>query len=270
MNRSVAIALAMLLGLAGCQGQGVPKPAAQSVPGGVMRVAVEGEFPPFSFIDSGGKLAGFDVDIAQELCTRLQRKCELVQTPFERLIQGLREQKYDVVVASLDITAARSKLVSFSDPYYEIPVYFAGRNGLQIVAGPDGHATPDSLVGLRIAVLDQTSAISYARQHFPGATVMPYREYNGGTTSLMKGDVDLVFIDRLSLQAQMGDQLNAGFQLYGAGYTGPEVTPGEGIAIQKDDDALRLALNAALKQIKADGTFHRIASKYFSFPVFAE
>ena len=82
-----------------------------------IRIATEGYYPPFNYLDDGGKLAGFDIDLGQALCEKMNADCEFVQQDWDDLIPGLLDEKYDVILASMSITEEREKTVSFTIPY---------------------------------------------------------------------------------------------------------------------------------------------------------
>src|SRR5919112_5298830 len=86
-----------------------------------LRVAVEGNYPPFSQIAPDGKLSGFDIDIANAVCAEMKAECTLVQQEFDGIIPALNAKKFDMIVASMTITEERLKAVDFSDPYYNVP-----------------------------------------------------------------------------------------------------------------------------------------------------
>ena len=101
-----------------------------------LRVGVYAQVPPKSFIDENGKLAGFDIDFARALCARIHRQCELVQSEWDELIQGLIANRIDMVVASMSITEERSRLIDFTRPYYDSPARLVARDGRFISLDP--------------------------------------------------------------------------------------------------------------------------------------
>ena len=64
------------------------------------RVATEGAYAPFNWVDQNGQLQGFDVDIAKELCNRIKVQCELVAQAWDGIIPGLLAKKYDMALPS--------------------------------------------------------------------------------------------------------------------------------------------------------------------------
>src|SRR5215207_9004471 len=106
-----------LLGLlsAGAILVSVAAPPARGASAEVLRIAVEGAYPPFNQADKKGRLSGFDIDIANALCKALQTSCEFVQQRWDRMIPDLVDGKYDLVVSSMSITAERQRRIDFTN-----------------------------------------------------------------------------------------------------------------------------------------------------------
>ena len=103
-----------------------------------IRIATEGAYPPFNFVDKDGKLQGFDVDIANALCEQMKADCTIVAQDWDGIIPGLLARKYDAIIASMSITDERKKKVDFSDKYYKTPARCVGRKGAGIEITPAG------------------------------------------------------------------------------------------------------------------------------------
>ena len=98
-----------------------PDAPALSASSETLRIAVEGEYPPFNQTDKKGKLSGFDIDIANALCKSIQASCKFVKQRWDRMIPDLVDGKYDLVVSSLSITPERLQKIDFTLPYYNTP-----------------------------------------------------------------------------------------------------------------------------------------------------
>src|SRR5262245_39389558 len=81
-----------------------------------VRRGVEGACPPWNLIGPDGKLAGFDIDLTQDLCRRAAVECELIPGEWTSLIPSLNAGKFDLVL-TLGINEARKKIVDFTIPY---------------------------------------------------------------------------------------------------------------------------------------------------------
>lgn len=95
MKKVLALALLGAIATFSAQAQDIPDP---------LRIATEGAYPPFNFIDDTGALKGFEVDLANELCARIKANCEIVSQEWDGIIPGLLAQRYDAIIASLYIT----------------------------------------------------------------------------------------------------------------------------------------------------------------------
>ena len=79
-----------------------------------LKIATEGTYAPWSYVDNAGKLTGWDVDIANALCDEMKVKCENVAQEWDGIIPGLNAKKYDMIVASMGVTEKRKQQVAFT------------------------------------------------------------------------------------------------------------------------------------------------------------
>ena len=229
-----------------------------------LRVAVEGAYPPFNYLDKDGNLAGFDVDIAEAICARLRMRCELVQQDWDGMVPGLLLGKYDAIVSSMAITKERKHAMNFAGPYYRsIPARFVARKGDQI------EATPQGLAGKRIGVQRATTQSILLRVHFPDAVPALYDSEGALEQDLASGNIDLAFADQVSLESGfLQSNAGKGFALIGPPVTDPAIDgEGAGIALRQEDGDLLAALNGALAALRADGTYKKLNDKYFGFDI---
>jgi arginine/ornithine transport system substrate-binding protein len=233
----------------------VPLSAAQAE---ALRIAVEGEYPPFNKTDKKGKLSGFDVDIANALCKALEAKCEFVKQRWDRIIPDLVDGKYDLVVSSMSITAERRQRIDFTNPYYQTPAKFVGKKDMSLPAALD------ALKGHKIGVQKATTHEQYLyRQLGSSVEIVRYDTLPKAQGDLTAGKLDLVFGDALAL--------SEGFLKTDKGkqfaFMGPDMVFGSGIGIgvRKGQPELVNSLNRALDAIRANGSYDKIASQYFTF-----
>src|SRR5690606_24761985 len=208
-----------------------------------------------------GNLAGFDVDIAKALCDAAKFDCEFVVQDWDGIIPGLLAKKYDAIVASMSITDERKEVVDFTNKYYNTPARFVARKGANFDISPEGLA--GKVVGVQRATIHE----NFLRDIFPKVEVRAYATQDEANADLVAGRVDLVMADSVALdEGFLKTAEGKDFEFVGPGYSEPKWHgEGAGIAIRKGEDELREALNKAIDQIRADGTYEKIQSKYFDF-----
>ncbi|HYD98710.1 MAG TPA: transporter substrate-binding domain-containing protein [Alphaproteobacteria bacterium] len=232
-----------------------------SAPPPTLLVGVDGRFPPFSSTDSQGRLSGFDIEIAQALCIRLEERCGFVHEPFDGLIDGLRKGRFAVAVSSIEPTAARRAAVAFTRPYHRSPALFLAARPLP--------ARPP-LAGRRVGVLDGTPMAEWLARHAEGAEIRRYPQDDQAALprDLKAGRLDLVFEEATSWQALK--DLPDWQGLSPAGEPVPAAsgaTSAYAIAVRAEDAALLSRVDSALAALKADGTYARINARYFPFSI---
>ncbi|WP_421700879.1 transporter substrate-binding domain-containing protein [Aliiroseovarius sp.] len=166
----------------------------------VVRMGTEGYYPPFNFFDSAGQIKGFDIDIGNALCARMQVECEWVTTDWDGIIPALNADKFDTIIASMTITDELSKVVSFSAPYYFNSIRFVAAEGHGLSA-----AQPEDLKGLVIGTQSATGEVDILEQYFPDSELKLYPKLDDALLDLETGRVDLV----LASQFVLGDWLQA-------------------------------------------------------------
>lgn len=253
--RSIAFATLLLVGciLAVC-----PAVAAET-----LRIAIEGEYPPFSFVDDQGNLAGFDVDIALALCKAMNAQCELIQTPWEGIIDRLGAGDFDVIVASMSYTPGRAQRVEFTDKYYRTTSSYIAKAGSGLTA------TPEGLRGRRIATQEETVHANYLADTFGSDIALTVTDTLDQSFDLLVADkVDSVLCNSLTafefLQSPKGD----GYEYVGDPLSEKSLSSTANIAVRKGETALRDALNTALGVILENGDYDRINRAYFPFSIY--
>jgi len=227
-----------------------------------LRVATEGDYPPFSFFDNQGRLTGFDIDIAHALCRRLGKPCEIVAIPWRELLPGLAAGQYDIIVASMSKTPGREQQAEFTDAYYRARDVFIGHVG----AAP---VTATSAQGRVLATQADTIYATYLHQHYQDTAILKFTPtLTAAFKALLKGEADLILCDNLSAFTFMGTEAGQGIDIIGDPVTINAITETAHIQVRKGNLALRDALNAALRDLRLDGTFHKINARYFPFDIY--
>ncbi|WP_421697721.1 ABC transporter substrate-binding protein [Ancylobacter sp.] len=227
-----------------------------------VRIGTEGAYPPFNSVDTAGKLVGFDIEIGEALCAKMKVECTFVAQDWDGIIPALLAKKYDVILASMSITDERKEKVAFTIPYYLTPGNFIAPKDTKIT-----EITPAALKGKTIGAQSSTTGATYLEDKYKDSEIKLYPTQDEANADLAAGRLDAVLADKFVLYEWLEKSTDGKC----CKFVGPDlkdVNPqGTGIAVRKEDNELREALNKAIQEINADGTFAKINAKYFPFPI---
>jgi lysine-arginine-ornithine-binding protein len=244
--------------LAGAAGLLTAGLSAASVQAETIRIATEGAYPPFNMKSKAGELTGFDVDIAKALCAQMKAKCTIVAQDWDGIIPGLLAKKYDAIVASMSITAERQKKVAFTVPYYKNYLRFVARKGKKLMVDKKG------LKGKIVGAQRQTVSSKHLESNYKGVVkIKVYGTQQAAWLDLKAGRTDAVLADIYPGYDWVSK--NKRFSFVGKKI---DINDQIGIAVRKDDKALREKLSAAIRAIRANGTYAKINAKYFPFDIY--
>lgn len=217
---------------------------------GTLRVATEGQFAPFNFFQ-GAKLTGFEVEVAEAVVAKMGLKLEWKALGFDALLAGLRQDRWDLVIASHGITEERAKAVTFTDPHY--------CSGGIIVAKDAAIRAAKDLDGKLVAVQTGTTYLENVKK-LPGVKeVKNFPSDTDARSALITGRVDAWVTDRFvaanSLAANPGAGMKTGDYLF---------IERIAAAVSKGNTGLAAEWNKALAAVMADGTYQKISGKWFS------
>ena len=219
---------------------------------GVLTVGTNAEFPPFEYVDDNGEPDGFDIALIKAIGEKLGVEVEVENMEFASLVSSIGS-KIDVAIAGMTVTEERQQSVDFSDAYYEAVQYVILPEGSEI-------ATAQDLEGKTIGVQLGTTGGFIATDDIADTTVQQYNKGVDAVNDLINGRVDCVIIDKnpaLVFASKFEGQLVA---LDGAQFDFG--TEEYAIALPKGDADLAEKINAALAEIKADGTFDELVQTY--------
>jgi polar amino acid transport system substrate-binding protein len=227
---------------------------------GVIRFLTETDYPPFNYAGPDGAPAGFNVDLARMICEEIQVACTVQQRRYDTLIASLNSNNGDAVIASIAETPDNRRILDFSDPYYRTPARFVSRRGVEI-----DEVRPEALEGKRIAVVTGTAHEAYLKALFTEAELHPYPDDATARAALVKGEVELLFGDGISLAFWLNGTDSANCcEFRGGPYLESRFFgEGVGIAVKRGNDLLRQAFNWALFRLWEKGRFTDLWLRYF-------
>jgi ABC-type amino acid transport substrate-binding protein len=217
---------------------------------GTLTIGSDIPYPPFE----QGKppdYTGFDVELMDAIAQKLNLTPKWVDTAFGTIFSDLQAGKFDIVASSTTITPARSQRVTFSDPYFDADQSLMVQKGSDLTTVDD--ITSDTAIGVQTGTTGQ----DYAENNTDG-TVQSYAAIGTVFNALQAGQVDAV----------INDFAVSAFALkkYPELDVVQTIPTGEnyGFPMQKTNTALIDAVNGALKEVIADGTYQDIFKKWFS------
>lgn len=225
------------------------RPWAEIKKSGYITLATDGDYEPFTKGETG-KMEGFEVDLAKEVFGRLGIKTRWVKDDFEDLLDNMNKGKYDLVMSSLTITAARQKIVDFTDPTYCTGMVFISKVG-----------SPTDVKGLKnkeVGVKKGTLAEQFLKEQ--GFTkINTYLTRSVGKSHVAFGKVEAFLDDQMAGIKMVESSLAKTVKMK----VGPTVTTDRiSIALPKGQDELRKQINAALAQVIKDGTYAKITKQW--------
>ncbi|KJZ14375.1 MULTISPECIES: transporter substrate-binding domain-containing protein [Halomonas] len=231
-----------------------------------LRLAVDVPYEPFEYKTADGTLTGFEIDLGNAVCERLEIQCTWVEQPWDGMIPALMARKFDAIMSSMAITEERSRQVLFSEPYYTTPSAWITPRGRDIDI-----ADKASLEGLSVGVQRATLQDRYVTDLY--GDVLEVRRYASAddvVADLRAGRLDLTFMDYPIAEAMIDiDTEQSDFVRISDFIKEPETYFGQGVgvAFRKRDRELAERFNEALAELKSDGTYDEIMNEYFSYDV---
>ena len=218
-----------------------------------VRIATEGAYAPWNFLDDSGKPAGYEIDLGNAICEKAGLTCEWITNDWDSIIPNLLAGNYDLIMAGMSITDERRETIDFTQNYFPPdPSKFAANAG----------ATLDfaNLSGVRIGVQGGTIQAAYAEETLAeGNTVVTFATADQAMADLAAGNLDVIFADGAYLEPVVTASSGA------VEFVGEDVLIGDGIGagIRKDEADLKAKYDEALTALKADGTVDTLIAKWF-------
>jgi len=229
-----------------------------------VKVGISAEpYPPFAEQSADGQWIGWELEIIDAVCTAMAEDCTIVPVAWDGIIPALLAKKMDLIMASLSITEERQKTIDFSNKYYNTPAIIVADKSSDI----DG--TPESLKGKIVGVQVSTTHSNYADKHYGDfAEIKYYAQFDEHNQDLVSGRIDAVIADSIALQPFLTSDSGACCEAKQELNDETVFGPGVGAGMRKGESELAAKVNAAIQQIREDGTYDTISNKYFDFDIF--
>ncbi len=216
---------------------------------GVLVMGTNAEFPPFEY-EEGGAVVGLDAEMMQEAAKRLGVELEIKNMAFDSLPEALNAKEIDCIAAGLTVDPDREEVMSFTAGYYTASQTIIVKKDSNITAA-------DGLTDKKIGCQSGTTGQWTAEDYTDVANIVPFANGALAVEALINGQVDAVIIDNNPAKeygTQYGDQLTLIEDQFE-----PETYA---VAVAKENTALCEAIDKAIAEMKADGTFDTIVAKY--------
>ena len=268
---ALLLALAMVFALAACGGGSdtpatdvptdtpvtdeptdAPEAVLTTVEAGKLHMSTNAAFPPYEMVDDAGKYIGIDVEVADAIATKLGLELVVDDMDFDAALMAVQQGQTDIAMAGITVKPERQEVMDFSNTYAK---------GVQVVIVKEGSpiATVDDLADAElIATQRGTTGYMYCVDDYGDDHVTAYDNGATAVQALMNGQVDAVVIDNEPAKAFVA--ANEGLVILDTTYADEDYA----IAFQKGNTALLDAVNQAIAELQADGTFQNIVDKYIT------
>jgi polar amino acid transport system substrate-binding protein len=218
---------------------------------GKLLVGSDTAFPPFESMN-GDVAEGFDVDLMEAIGEKLGLEVVFMTEIFDTLIPTLvAGGKFDVIASGMTIKPEREEEIDFTDPYYD-------SNQSLVMAKGSTYTGPADLSGKKIGVQSGTTGEAWAQENIPDAELVPFKNATEAFAAAAAGNVDAIVND-LPVSTEILKEDDRGLEIVAQIPTGEQY----GFGVSKENAALTEAMNEALAELKADGTYAEIYKRWF-------
>ena len=246
--------LPLLLGSLAFTLPGLPASAQEDLPdleGQELSIGSDTAYPPFEFVDENNEIVGFDVDLLDAICEKVNCSATFQTTGFDGIFAALAAGEFDAVASAVTITEERAQVVDFTRPYL---------NAGQIVTttldsdiqGPED--LEDRTVGVQLGTTGDIAASDYAAE----GAIQRFQTIDLAMQALAQGDVDAVIADAPTSLDIVFKQFSDQLQLVGLPFTEEYY----GIAVQQETPEITEAFDAAIAALIEEGELAALAETW--------
>ncbi|MCI9468576.1 MAG: transporter substrate-binding domain-containing protein [Oscillospiraceae bacterium] len=228
------------------------EPTFTTVEEGKLHMSTNAAFPPYEMTTDDGGFEGIDVEVAQAIADKLGLELVVDDMGFDAALTAAQVGQSDIVMAGVTVTEERLELMDFSDSY---------ATGIQVVIVKEGSpiATIDDLANAQmIGTQKATTGSIYCSDDYGVDHVTEFDTGALAVMALVNGQVDAVVIDNEPAKSFVA--ANDGLVILDTEYAVEDYA----IGTAKGNTALLEAINAAMAELKADGTFQEIVDRYIT------
>ncbi|MGH2404104.1 MAG: basic amino acid ABC transporter substrate-binding protein [bacterium] len=233
-------------------------PGSASVPdlgGREIKIGSDTTYPPFETVDEQKTIVGFDPDLMAEICRRANCKARFMTAAWDGIFVALSQGQYDAVVSGVTINDERRKTVDFSEPYLRYGQVVLVRADESAITGVD--ALRGKVVAVQTGTTNDEKATALQKEG-KLADIKRYETFALAVKALLNKDLDAVIIDSPAADGYMSASPGR-LKKVGEPFTSEAL----GIALKQGETGLKAAFDAALVQMKGDGTIDRLYQKWF-------
>ncbi|SDW09800.1 amino acid ABC transporter substrate-binding protein, PAAT family [Paracoccus sanguinis] len=212
-----------------------------------LRMGTEGAYPPYNFVNDKGQLDGFEIELGNALCEKIDAQCTWVKNDWDSIIPNLVASNYDTIMAGMNITDERKKSIAFSEAYTPPP--------------PSAYLAKTADADINGTVSAQTNTIQAAHVAETGATLVEFATGEETIAAVRNGEADAVFADKDFLAPFMKD--SNGELVWVTGQDNVSLGEGIGIGMRQSDTELKARFDKAIEEMKADGSLDALIGKWF-------
>jgi octopine/nopaline transport system substrate-binding protein len=245
-----------------------------------IKIGTEGAYPPWNGTNAAGELEGAEIDLALDLCARMNAECELVAQDWDGIIPALQNGKYDAIIAGMSITVERMEVINFSQGYANEPASFSVLKSSKLAALKSGgkvnmdalnsastallESLKSTLKGSVVGVQGSTTHENFVKQVLgDSVTMKSYDTQENLELDLSVGRIDAALSDQGSMEKFMESDKGKNIAFIGPGLGGGSFGGGVGVGLRKADTDLLKMFNKAIDEARADGSLAKHFSKWF-------
>ena len=248
-----------------------------------IKIGTDGTFPPWSATNSGGEIIGFEIDLAEDLCRRMEADCTLVAQDWRGMIPALTTGRYDAIMAGMPITEERREKIAFTRCYANEPANFLVKSDSALAQTPPHTAKVnldtlepedrvalqglrEAFAGIAIGVQVATAHEDFVAQYLSDvAELQQFETVEALIQGLEAGRIDTALLSKGSWQALQESDRRGTFLLFGPDLAGDRLGQGVGVGIRKEDSVLRTMIDSAIAEAIADGTISQLSTRWFGY-----